>query len=197
MTICGCAYSGRMDITELAFRRISPKGPLIDSLRLSDCLWWSDEGAVYIGMSTSDSVIPLPAAEKLDFSFVLPGFPADRSREYQVNNQTLRGYVRKGLEHERYRSTRGIVAIWLEPGDSMRIRFRLIANKEIFHVLTGWVSAGQVVLTGSCRARRDSRNGPALLSLTERDGMTRSGAGDRDSRGRPKPRRVKGPAVKG
>ena len=191
----GCATRARVDLIDLNFKRIEAKGDLVESVSATDCFWWCDGKRLYVALHEDGS--PLATAltrERFDMSFVLDGMPAERSRDYRLDQHSLRAVHGVGANHSRYASLRGVVGVWLEPGQILRGRFRLLGKKQIFHILTGWSDVGQVVVTGEFRCRRDQTRGEPVLARTEEGGMERRAVRTRPDDG-PRPVEVHGPPV--
>ncbi len=193
----GCSMSGTISFDELNFKRIPTQGPLISQVPVSECFWWVDEDKIRLSLGYEEGVgLGEMNHKRLDCSFVLPEAPADRARDYQVDSQMMRCYWRRGPVHDRFSSIRGIIAIWLAPGNKLHGRFRLIAGQENFHILTGWSDVGQVVLSGEFDATHDPKRGEKIFIRSEEDGMERSLPEKRGRSGRARPKMVIGPESK-
>ncbi|MCB9850145.1 MAG: hypothetical protein H6817_05510 [Phycisphaerales bacterium] len=192
----GCAQS-RVDFIDLDFRRLPSEAELVDSESVRAAYWWLDGDTINISAVRGNShEKQISRQRRMDFSLVLPGIPAERARDYQLTSASLRCYVRQGADHARYRSLRGIASVWELPGNVLRVKFRLIAGREIFHILTGWTDVGQTVLAGEFRARYDETQGQAVLQRSESGGMTRAAQPNTPVGARPGPVPVTGPPVK-
>lgn len=188
---CGCVTGGEADFVEMNFKRISAEGALVERVSLSNASWWVDEGeAVHVALgSESPALLGAGSGEQFDMSIVVSGLAAAGARDYPVTNETLRACHQVGANHTRYASMHGIVALWFEPGNVLRGRYRIVAIKELFHILTGWTKVGQVVAVGEFVARPDHGEGKNVLERSEA-GMKRTGAPNAPSDGRPKPVRI-------
>ena len=200
-TICavlgGCATGGAVDIAELNFKRIPAKEPLIVHVPVEQCFWWRDGDRICVSMRHDQPVwFSQLGRKEFEMSLVLPGIPADQARNYRIGRSAMRCYRHNGAYHARFNSIRGIVGVWKEPHDVLRVRFRLMARKQVFHILTGWSKVGQVMMTGEFRARRDRERGERILLESEKDGMGRPKHRNTPSDGRPRPVQVTGPPVK-
>jgi len=197
VTVCAAWLSGgctraSLQIVDLDFLKIPEAGRLVDEIGALDCVWWLDGDNVCIAATRSGGVRG-SAGRRLDLSFVLPGVPAATARDYALGPESMRGYVRQGPIHLRYRSQRGIAAVWLQPGGKLRVRFRVFAGRQSFHILTGWSTVGQTLLTGELRARSDAKFGAEILRRSEADGMNRGPVQNTPTGGRPRPVRIAGP----
>ncbi|MCP4592460.1 MAG: hypothetical protein GY842_17135 [bacterium] len=121
-------------------------------------------------------------------SIVLEGLPADRSRDYRLNRNSLRGRFRQGPKHTRFASLSGIVAIWQEDAQ-LRGRIRALVKQQRFSVLLGWTGNRKTLLVGDFVARHDPQRTADLVSRSESGGMQRNSA----PAGHGQPRAVTGP----
>jgi hypothetical protein len=202
----GCSRAA-LDLVDLDFRRLPAEATLIRHESLPACYWWLEGGRIHVVAGRTQSWLAGPlGGKRIDFSLWLPGVPADRARTYRLGPRSLRGYLRQDASHARYRSIRGIAAVWLRPAQRLHVKLRVVASKEVFHVLTGWTAVGQTVLVGTFDARRNASTGQIIWQRSEADGMQRGsvantgGARGRDGAGKPppssRPVQVFGPAVK-
>ena len=192
----GCASAGAVNISELNFKRIPAQGPLTAHVVVEQCAWRIDEERICVGLRyRRPGLFGESGREQFDFSLVLPGIPAARARDYRLDAQSVRCYLRRGASHARFASIYGIVGIWRESGEVLHGKFRLIAGQQVFHVLTGWSSVGQVYMEGEFRARRDPRLTEDILLGSEEDGMDRSGRVNMPAGSQARPVRVTGPPV--
>lgn len=107
-------------------------------------------------------------------SLVLDGLPADRSRNYRADRNTLRMIGRRGYTHTRWASLGGIVAVWRERNGRLRGRFRIAARQQSFFIATGWTGGQRALLLGEFQAVHRPAMGRPILERTERDGMDRT-----------------------
>lgn len=195
LPVCGCARN-EIRLIDLDFRRMPEAAPLIERVSAPVACWWTEAGKIQIAAARQGGPPRQPGGRVADFSLVLAGMPAGGARDYALNPQSLRGYVRGGGRHARYRSLRGLASIWMRPGERLRVRFRVIAQKETFHILTGWTAVGETVLVGEFLAHQDARIGGQILARSERDGMTRTRVVNTTPGVRPRPVQVIGLEVK-
>jgi hypothetical protein len=194
-TAFGCAPHADIEFIDLNFKRIDAAGPLINHISASDCCWWIDGNHLMVTLHHDTG--PLAgqlARERFDLSFVLDGLPANRARDYRLDRESLRAVYGKGAAHSRFASLRGITAVWWGANGTLRGRFRLIAKKQIFHVLTDWTDVGQVIMVGDFRCRRDRAGGRPVLERSEKNGMARRPARSA-AQSEPGPVEVHGPPV--
>lgn len=195
-SLSGCA-SRAIALVDLDFARIPEVGPLVDTINVSDAYWWLDGDRVCIAATRQPVRFPgSSGARRVDLSFVLPGVPAGDARDYPLGSEAQRCYVRQGSSHTRYRSHRGIAAIWMRPGGKLRVRYRVLASRQTFHILTGWTTVGQTLLAGDLIAQHNPARSAEILRRTEADGMNRAPSGNATTNGRPRPVQINGPPVK-
>jgi hypothetical protein len=192
----GC--TGRaIQFVDLDFARIPEAGPLVDTINVSAAYWWLDGDRVCIAATRQPvRLLGSSRARRVDLSFVLPGVPAGDARDYPLGSEAQRCYVRQGSSHTRYRSHRGIAAIWMRPGGKLRVRYRVLASRQTFHILTGWTTVGQTLLAGELIARHDPVRGTEILERTEADGMNRAPSRNATTNDRPRPVQINGPPVR-
>jgi hypothetical protein len=192
--MAGCASGGAVDIIELNFKRMPSAGPLVDHVTVQEALWWITDNRVYVALrSQQGGALSELHREGLEMSFVLEGLPAAQARDYPLNRQSVRIRRSQGARHARFASTIGIAALWFEPGDVLRGRFRTMLKRQSFHILTGWSDGGQAAAIGEFRARRDQVRGEEILQSTEADGMERRISAGVAPLERGRPTRVEGP----
>jgi hypothetical protein len=182
-----------LDLIPLGLQRIDARGPLIYTLRASECYFWIDADD-QLCIACADETGPWfgeGAGTTLRVSLVLEGLPAHVARDYRASRQTLRGRASQGSRHARFASTGGIVAVWLDDEDHIHGRFRVLTRYQTFNVLLGWTGTQQVLLLGECRAVRDRRRGEPILTRTEEGGMERRPAASQPASPQPIP--VTGP----
>ncbi len=192
----GCAR-GQVELVELNFRRLPAAEDLVGREAADACYWWVEGDQIRVALGRYRVGVPNELhRERFDLSLALPGLPAEQARNYTLDGNSLRCYVRRGAVHHRYRSRQGIAAVWLEPGRRLRGRFRILAQKEGFHILSGWNAIGPTAMVGAFEARYDATRGEAIWQRSEADGMNRAAAANTTPDGRPGPVRVHGPPVK-
>lgn len=193
----GCAGCARNEIAlvDTDVRTLPDAGALVERIALDRCVWWQAGDSLVVTAQRGPVRPAGSARQRVDLSFVFGGLPAEQSREYQLNSDSLRAYVRQGPTHHRFRSAAGIAAVWLLPGGELRVRFRVVARRENFHILTGWSTVGETLLLGEWVAHHDEAGGVSVLQRSEADGMTRSGRAHIPVDRRPRPVQIHGPPL--
>ncbi|HRX84609.1 MAG TPA: hypothetical protein P5572_06265 [Phycisphaerae bacterium] len=190
----GCTRN-TLQLVDMDLRSVPDAGPLVERITLDDCYWWQTQEGLAVAAARGPVRATGSPRKRVDLSFVFTGLPAGQSRNYLLNTESLRAYVRQGSTHRRYRSASGIAAVWLEPGGELRVKFRVLARRETFHILTGWSPAGETMLLGELQARHDGVTAQAILQRSEADGMNRTDRANTPVEGRPRPVQVFGPPV--
>ena len=193
----GCAV-GAVDITELNFKRMYPQGPLVRHVPVTEAWWWIEGGRVLVALQEERGRrLSEYDRKEFDVSLVFDGLPAAKARSYAIGRDSVRGYHRDGARHSRFASSHGVAGLWFESGGVLRGRFRMIARRQVFHILTGWSDSYQAAVVGEFRARENRARGEPILLRTEEDGMERRYRQVGAPTDRPGPQRVEGPAVVG
>jgi len=194
--MAGCASSASLRFSDLNFKRLDPTDPLVVDVAANSCWWWIDGKKVCVAFNIGGTnQNGLGRHERLVFSLVLNGIPAGTEREYRFTRQALRCYRHLGSDHSRYASVKGVATVRLSAGDILSGRFRALAKKQVFHVLTNWTTVGQAFVTGEFTAQRSRERGSSILVQTEEQGMKREPFANTTMDGVPKPQRVVGPDV--
>lgn len=172
---CGGCQSARtgVDVIDLDYRRINDDEKLIRHVNVGHGYWWTEGDKLMVALTTDTKGLTPLDHKRFDLTLVLDGMPAEKSRTYELGREAVRGYLRYGLSHERFRSMRGIANVQFESGNRISGKFRLSAAKEFFHVLTDWAPVGPVVLVGEFGAIKNPRAGGEVLARSEEDGMGR------------------------
>lgn len=171
----GCLSTGAgIDVIDLDYRRISDDEKLIRHVDVGRGYWWTEGDTLFVALTTDTRGLTPLDHRRFDLTLALDGMPAEKSRTYELGKEAVRGYLRHGLSHERFRSMRGIANVQLESHNRLSGKFRLSAAKEFFHVLTDWAPTGPVVLVGKFNAIKNPRAGGKVLARSEEDGMGRS-----------------------
>lgn len=191
---CGCASDASLHFTDLNFKRLDMSDPLTTEVGADSCTWSIDEEKIQIALAKGR--VDAESGDRMMMSFVLDGIPTGNEREYRVERRALRCYWHHEREHERFASLSGVVSIKLLPGGKLACRFKIMARKQVFHILTNWTTVGQALLMGEFIAVQDADAVSSILVQTEKGGMERSAKGNTINGGIPQPRRVVGPDVK-
>ena len=198
VTQAGCKAAGSVSYIDLKFKRLGTGGPLVPTTEIDHAVWSQDANRnewLQVALSRHRDGFTALDRERFDLSLLLPGMPAGKGREYRVTKETLRAYSRKGVSHVRFASLGGIVGVWWEKNQTLAGRFRLRAKKQIFHILTGWVDAGPVIMAGEFNARRNDEMVERIIATSEEDGMERSIGVDSPAIQYGQPVKVTGPPV--
>jgi hypothetical protein len=191
LLVGGCSGWAKLDLVALDQARISKTEPLVKELRAAECYYWIEDGRITIAWADENiSLIGEYGKKTLVGSIVLDDLPADRSRDYRLDRNSLRGKLRSGPQHVRFASLSGILALWLEGDNQIKGRLRSLVHQQQFHVLTGWAGNQRLLLVGDFVAVRDPARTRALLQRSEADGLER---GVQDGT-RPEPQPVTGPS---
>ena len=191
--VCGCAPVASLHFADLNFKRLDMSDPLITTVNADACSWAIEGDQIQIGLSNGR--IDAESGDRMAMSFVLDGLPTGNEREYRVERLALRCYWHHAREHERFASLNGVVSIKLLPGERLAGRFRIMARKQVFHILTNWTTVGQTLLMGTFTAQQDADTVSSILVQTEKGGMDRSQKGNTIRGSIPRPREVVGPEV--
>ncbi len=189
----GCAAQSTLHFADLNFKRMAADEQLLIDVRPDRCVWSIVGDQIHIALSAGN--FKGESGDRLTMSIVLDGIPTGNEREYRVERRALRGYWHQGRDHERFASLNGVVSVKLLPAGILEGRFKFLARKQVFHILTNWTTVGQTMLMGTVTAHRDPESASSILVETEKGGMERKAAGNNISNGVPQPRQVVGPDV--
>jgi hypothetical protein len=189
----GCASRASLQFVELSFKRLDPGDPLTTEVIADSCTWSIEGDQIHVALVSGR--VNADSGDRMMMSVVLDGIPHGNEREYRVERRGLRCYWHHGRKHERFASLNGVVSIELLPSDGLAGRFKILARKQVFHILTNWMTVGQTVLMGSFTARRDPEKVSSILVQTEKGGMDRLQKENTIKGGIPRPRQVVGPDV--
>lgn len=169
----GCAQPrGNVSLIDLNFRKMDTEVPDVQTLATPLAYWWEDAGRLCVAFGYDKPSMNKLDRQAIDASLVLDGMPAGTAREYEFDARGLRAYHHDGANHDRFRSLRG-VAVVQRVGDAMHVRFRVLALKEMFHILTGWNPIGETLLVAEFDAASNRAAGEPILTRSEDQGMGR------------------------
>jgi hypothetical protein len=170
----GCAGHGSVYLIPLNPRKLNTTEQLVYQVTPRRCYYWIDESRLYIAMSDFHWS-PLGEMHEREFalSFVLDGLPAGGARMYQANRRTMRLRSRDGLSNLRSASVAGLLTVWDFNQRRLHGRFRLIARKQSYFVLSGWGRSAPALVVGEFTAVEDRAAGEAILARTEQDALKR------------------------
>ena len=173
---CGGCQTARtgVEVIDLDYRRINDDEKMIRHVDVGKGYWWTEGDRLIVALTTDTKGLTPLDHKRFDLTLALDGMPAEKSRTYELGREAVRGYLRYGLSHERFRSMLGIANVQFGSGNRLRGKFRLSAAKEFFHVLTDWAPAGPVVLVGEFSAVKNQRAGGEVLARSDEDGMGRT-----------------------
>jgi hypothetical protein len=188
--IAGC-QSATIHLIPTDQQRLEPQEPLVLTQRADQAWFWTEDNQrVCIALARGNVLRKTTGARHtFALSLVLEGLPAGSGRDYRVAARGLRAVLHDGALHERYVSTRGIVRIWRDTPQRLSGRFRLTVVRHQFQVLTGWVPAGNILLSGEFRAALNPTRGRPILEQTERESLPRRATTTQPG----EPREVSGP----
>jgi hypothetical protein len=171
----GCASpQGKVDLIDLDFRGIEEDVPAIQSFPTAQAFWWADGDRVYVAYGfNKPSLANKLDRQAIDASLALDGLPAGAARQYEFDSRGMRLYHHDGPNHERYRSLRGVASVRREAG-KLKVQMRVLALKEMFHILTGWNPTGEALVLADFEASEGKAPGTAMLARSEEDGMGRT-----------------------
>ncbi len=190
---CGCSTSASLQFTDLNYKRLDPGTPLSVEVTPTSSTWSIDEDKIQIALA--DGAVEADAGDRMAMSIILDGTPTGNELEYRVGQRALRCYWHHNRQHERFASLGGVVSVRLLPNENLFGRFKILARKQVFHILTNWTTVGQTLLTGTFTAHRDADKVSSILVLTEKGGMERTVNQNTIGSGVPLPREVVGPTV--
>ncbi|GJM26365.1 MAG: hypothetical protein DHS20C16_27800 [Phycisphaerae bacterium] len=189
----GCANRASLHFVDLNFKRLDSENALTVEVVPDSCAWSIEGDQIRIALASGS--VDAESGDRMMMSFVLDGIPWGNEREYRVERRALRCFWHHDRKHERFASLNGVVSVKLLPGEKLTGRFKIMARKQVFHVLTNWTTVGQTLLMGSFTAHRDAETVSSILVRTEKGGMDRTQKGNTIKGGIRRPRRVVGPDV--
>jgi len=164
--LTGCTGGGRLHFIEQQTKRIDERRALINTFGVDECYCWTDdEGRLTVAMRAKPAGL---YAGTLHLSLVLTEPPAGSGKEYVLRKEAMRGSYGIGqLPGSRFRSLRGIAAVWPQADGTFKGRMRLYAMHRRFTLLLGWRPASTMLLTGEFRAVENAERGRKLLEASE------------------------------
>ncbi len=191
LSAAGCAGHASIHVVPLGSRNISATKPLVVRIEPDECYYWvNQQQQLCVAMrQAKGSLWGKRFEQEFLVSLVLDGLPAGSTRNYRVGRRTVRSRYNEGFHHTRSASLTGIAAIWDFGKRNLQGRFRLIASRQDYSVLTGWRGKRRVLLVGEFTAVPDTGAGRTILEDTEEGAMSRLPP-------QPKPIPVQGPPRK-
>lgn len=179
--LTGCS-TGAIDMTALNYQSIDPPSPRVLRFPIDRAYWWLDEQErLWIAIERrASSLLGDTFRLTIRFSFVLEKLPAGKARNYRIRRNEVRGVARFGPAENRYTSNSGILAVYREREDRLRVSFRMEVNRYVSELLTGWSEPSRYLVLGRFDAVRDDRNGRAIVEDTEDLGFERDSPRQRD-----------------
>jgi hypothetical protein len=178
--MCGCHSPSKIWLIPVDTDRLERVAPLVRSFEpTTNHYWVNSHGELCATLSIPVTTGPEPnARQAFDVSLVLAGAPADRGKMYRADQRTMRATMQEGILPSRYASTTGVVRVEFGPAeDTLKIRFRIWANEQLFKIWTGWRSTGPVLFVGDAVATRNATAGQKVLQSTEEEGFERNQPG--------------------
>lgn len=164
LLFAGCAAPGTVRMIPTDTRRISTTEPLVITLRPSECHYWIDDsGDLWLALrSRKPSLFGRLRSSEMFMTAKLKEPPAATSRDYPVTKGGVQLRRRAGLQHIRAESLQAIAAVWDYGKPRLRGRFRVHAQQRSYSVLTGWTTAGRVLIVGEFTASENREKGEAI-----------------------------------
>ena len=170
----GCASNGSVYLIPLSTKRLRTTEQLVHHVTPRRCYYWIDGNRLCIAMSDFQwSLLGEMHEREFALSFVLDELPAGDARTYQANRRTMRLRSRDGLSNTRSASMSGLLTVWDFKKRRRHGRFRLLARKQSYFVLSGWGGTMPALVVGEFTADKNREAGEAILARTEQDALKR------------------------
>lgn len=173
----GCSAPGNLELVSMSFQSIDPPAPFSHKLPLREATWWTDaDGTLWIA---GDHLTALPIGPvdrfTMQLSLRLPRLPNGKARNYTLTSDSLRAVLDLGPGRSRLQSTRGIAAVYREPGDRLRVSVRCQTARQN-RGLSDWTKPEPFLLLAEFVARHaaDPAAGRVVVQATEGDGFERA-----------------------
>ncbi len=157
---------------------IEPTDAKVVRLECSQCYWWvDDEGLLNIaGKFEARSLFGGKFDRALYISFV-PGVPSQGvGRDYKVNRNTVRAFVKYPPSMLRLKSTYGIMGVEHRDSGGLVGAFRANMLMQQASYLGGWGKSSPYLVFGTFSAVEDRVKGMSIRSKSEEEGFDRSSA---------------------
>lgn len=165
--LAGCS-SGHLEVVHLNFREIDPPAALPARISLDECRWWTEEdGALRIALRRTWNIPFAPTPFVLSLALDLEKLPAGKARNYEIAREMFRGAMKGGPIESRMYSTRGVLALYREPGNRLRGSLRVAVSRVTAQLLGGWSRPAPQVVQGTFTAVFDPKRGREIRAAAE------------------------------
>jgi hypothetical protein len=176
LTGCTGSLQSSFVSTNMATIMVQPTDARTVQLNCAECYWWVDQDnhLNIAGKGIQKSLIHPRYDQEFYISFVLDEPSKGVGKNYQLNANTTRGFLKSGGNLFRFRGTYGIMGIENQKSSRLAGAYRTHISLNMSQIFGGWSSPVPFLVFGTLTAVPDARNkGKTFLKKTEEEGYER------------------------
>jgi hypothetical protein len=176
--LTGCNGNIRCSLVseKMSSIRVEPTDARIVTLSADECYWWKDDkGRLNLaGRGVQKSLLGAAFDREFFISFVLAAPSRGMGKDFRLNHESVRGYIKLNNNIYRFESVAGILGSENRPGDRLIGSYRCHIRIQGTKLFGGWSNPVSFLIFGTLEAKPDQQNkGREILKQTEDDGFDR------------------------